>query len=163
MNTFFDRAVVSTSSVGLRLTASPQKGKRASNLPPLSQGRWRGAVKPPRRRGCYLLIRLEFLSCLRPLSHPRYARLTAPLTHGSRGLSSRLDYFPVLVSFFDLRRSVGALRQYAVCRMPKRRKGRLLTGGKNSMISCILSIEPLLPRGKRALSASRLLRSLCHE
>ena len=25
---------------------------RSSNLPPLSQGRWRGAVKPPRRRGC---------------------------------------------------------------------------------------------------------------
>ena len=26
---------------------------QSSNLPPLSRGRWRGAVKPPRRRDCF--------------------------------------------------------------------------------------------------------------
>ena len=29
---------------------------QSSNLPPLSRGRWRGAVKPPRRRGCFAYV-----------------------------------------------------------------------------------------------------------
>ena len=31
------------------------------------------------------LIPLEFLICFQPLSHPRFARLTAPLGNGSQG------------------------------------------------------------------------------
>ena len=39
------------------------------------------------------LTPLELLSCLQPLSHPRVARLTAPLGNGSQSLRSRLGYF----------------------------------------------------------------------
>ena len=36
-------------------------------------------------KGSLYHISLEFLSCFQPLSHPRLARLTAPLDNGSRG------------------------------------------------------------------------------
>ena len=36
-------------------------------------------------KGSFSHISLEFLSCFQPLSHPRYARLTAPLDNGSQG------------------------------------------------------------------------------
>ena len=35
--------------------------------------------------GVLSLIILELSSCFQPLSHPRYARLTAPLDNGSQG------------------------------------------------------------------------------
>ena len=43
--------------------------------------------------GLFTLVTLEFYSCFQPLSHPRLARLTAPLDNGSQGLRSRLECF----------------------------------------------------------------------
>ena len=34
--------------------------------------------------GLFTLVTLEFYSCFQPLSHPRLARLTAPLDNGSQ-------------------------------------------------------------------------------
>ena len=41
--------------------------------------------------GLFFLIVLELFSCFQPLSHPRFARLIAPLANGSHSLRSSLD------------------------------------------------------------------------
>ena len=65
----------------------------ARSRPPLRKGRWIGGLQPSKTEGSLPLIPLELLSCFQPLSHPRYARLTAPLDNGSHSLRSCLERF----------------------------------------------------------------------
>ncbi|MBR5713324.1 MAG: hypothetical protein IKX58_00850, partial [Clostridia bacterium] len=74
----------------------------APDLPCVRGGGLEG-FSPTRRKGCYPFSYLSFLAAFQPLSHPRVARLTAPLGNGSRGFRSSLECFPLPhLAFFEL-------------------------------------------------------------
>ena len=47
----------------------------------ISRGKGKSAAAT---EGLFTLVTFEFYSCFQPLSHPRFARLTAPLGNGSQ-------------------------------------------------------------------------------
>ena len=79
-------------------------GLHAPDLPCAREGGFEAVCSmqnAEKTKGSLSHISLEFFSCFQPLSHPRFARLTAPLGNGSQCTLSFLLYMrTVYVGFF---------------------------------------------------------------